>query len=189
VNSEHLKTPDGQIAVVVGGSTPADHYGWMWDLTVPGNNDHDFYVAADQTFVLVHNTGGCMDAARGLVREFKANPPGGAVRASRSVAGATWEVNGVAGQGVTVSGEATRAGTLPMPANPIFTATRGFDAEQKMLEYIAQGLPLDSTGTVNLHIVPGSTVEPDMPICLSCQGVISQFQQRFPGIVLNYTTG
>jgi hypothetical protein len=40
----HLKTPDGQLAVVVGGSVPAVHDGWMWDLTVPGNNDHDFYV-------------------------------------------------------------------------------------------------------------------------------------------------
>jgi hypothetical protein len=40
----HLKTPDGQSAVVVGGSVPAAHDGWMWDLTVPGNNDHDFYV-------------------------------------------------------------------------------------------------------------------------------------------------
>ena len=32
----HLKTPDGQVAVVVGGSVPAVHDGWMWDLTVPG---------------------------------------------------------------------------------------------------------------------------------------------------------
>jgi hypothetical protein len=65
----HLKTPDGQVAVVVGGSVPAVHDGWMWDLTVPGNNDHDFYVVAEQgrdngaaydnaiigTPVLVHN--------------------------------------------------------------------------------------------------------------------------------------
>jgi tRNA(Arg) A34 adenosine deaminase TadA len=51
----HLKTPDGQSAVVVSGSVPADHDGWMWDLTVPGNNDHDFYVAAGATAVLVHN--------------------------------------------------------------------------------------------------------------------------------------
>jgi hypothetical protein len=51
----HLKTPDGQSAVVAGGSTPADHDGWMWDLTVPGNNDHDFYVAVAATAVLVHN--------------------------------------------------------------------------------------------------------------------------------------
>ena len=29
----------------------------MWDLTVPGNNDHDFYVVARTTPVLVHNCG------------------------------------------------------------------------------------------------------------------------------------
>ena len=52
---EKLKTPDGQSAVVVGGSVPAVHDGWMWDLTVPGNNDHDFYVAVAATAVLVHN--------------------------------------------------------------------------------------------------------------------------------------
>ena len=43
---EHLKTPDNWSAIVVGGSTPVVHDGWMWDLTVPGNNDHDFYVIA-----------------------------------------------------------------------------------------------------------------------------------------------
>jgi hypothetical protein len=51
----HFKTPDGQSAVVVGGSVPAVHDGWMWDLTVPGNNDHDFYVTVATTAVLVHN--------------------------------------------------------------------------------------------------------------------------------------
>jgi len=51
----HLKTPDGQTAVVVGGSTPAVRDGWMWDLTVPGNNDHDFYVQPGATAILVHN--------------------------------------------------------------------------------------------------------------------------------------
>ena len=39
-----FETPDGQSAVADGGSTPKIHDGWMWDLTVPGNNDHDFYV-------------------------------------------------------------------------------------------------------------------------------------------------
>ena len=53
-----LKTPAGRPAVVVGGSVPADHDGWMWDLTVPGNNDHDFYVDIATTAVLVHNCGG-----------------------------------------------------------------------------------------------------------------------------------
>ena len=59
---------------MVGGSVPAVHDGWMWDLTVPGNNDHDFYVPpaedgsgayyrVDQTgvtAVLVHNASGCV---------------------------------------------------------------------------------------------------------------------------------
>jgi hypothetical protein len=51
----YLKTPDGQAAIVVGSSTPAVHDGWMWDLTVPGNNDHDFYVQAGVADILVHN--------------------------------------------------------------------------------------------------------------------------------------
>jgi hypothetical protein len=29
----------------------------MWDLTVPGNNDHDFYIQANDTAILVHNAG------------------------------------------------------------------------------------------------------------------------------------
>jgi len=41
---EYLKAPDGQIVTADGGITPKQHDGWMWDLTVPGNNDHDFYV-------------------------------------------------------------------------------------------------------------------------------------------------
>ncbi len=29
----------------------------MWDLTVPGNNDHDFYINTSVATVLVHNCG------------------------------------------------------------------------------------------------------------------------------------
>jgi hypothetical protein len=56
---EHLKTADGTLAVADGGTTPKDHDGWMWDLTVPGNNDHDFYIIASSTAVLVHNQDEC----------------------------------------------------------------------------------------------------------------------------------
>ena len=52
---EHLKTLDGTLAVADGGTTPKVHEGWMWDLTVPGNNDHDFYVVTSAVAVLVHN--------------------------------------------------------------------------------------------------------------------------------------
>jgi hypothetical protein len=52
----HLRAPSGgDAATVVGGQVPAQRDGWMWDLTVPGNNDHDFYVVAGDTPVLVHN--------------------------------------------------------------------------------------------------------------------------------------
>jgi len=67
-SGEHLRTPDGQSAVVVGGTTPALHDGWMWDLTVPGNNDHDFYVVVAKTAVLVHN-----DTCRVLPSRFGKN--------------------------------------------------------------------------------------------------------------------
>jgi Pretoxin HINT domain len=40
----YLRTPDGGTAVVAGGYVPRQRSGWMWDLTVPGNNDHDFYI-------------------------------------------------------------------------------------------------------------------------------------------------
>jgi hypothetical protein len=65
---EHLKTPDGTIATADGGSTPKVHDGWMWDLTVPGDNDHDFYVVTNPRMgfalvpayaaLLVHNDDG-----------------------------------------------------------------------------------------------------------------------------------
>jgi len=66
---ERLKTADGTTAVSGGGTTPAVHDGWMWDLTIPGNNDHDFYVLptsalglyaypvrAESFAILVHNS-------------------------------------------------------------------------------------------------------------------------------------
>jgi hypothetical protein len=43
------------VATADGGTTPKDHDGWMWDLTVPGNNDHDFYVIAGTSGILAHN--------------------------------------------------------------------------------------------------------------------------------------
>ena len=51
----HLRTPSGGTATVLGGHAPADRSGWMWDLTIPGN--HDFYIAAGISAVLVHNCG------------------------------------------------------------------------------------------------------------------------------------
>jgi hypothetical protein len=116
-----------------------------------------------------------------IVNEYRANPPDGAIGANRTVSGATWDINGETGQGVAVSGSAPRAGAMGMPEDPIFTATRSVDAEQKILESLARGLPADSTGTINLYS--------SNPICDSCQGVIAQFREKFPGITLNVSSG
>jgi hypothetical protein len=101
---EHLKTPDGTLAVADGGSVPAQHDGWMWDLTVPGNNDHDFYVLAanagqpgngrhtyyveaGNTPVLVHNSAGpCGTGLRGASSGLQSLFADGSVR-GRSIIG------------------------------------------------------------------------------------------------------
>jgi hypothetical protein len=51
-----LRTPSGSdTAAVLGGWIPVQRDGWMWDLTVPGNNDHDFYINVTSADMLVHN--------------------------------------------------------------------------------------------------------------------------------------
>jgi hypothetical protein len=41
----HLRTPTStSTATAASGWTANDTNGWMWDLTIPGNNDHDFYI-------------------------------------------------------------------------------------------------------------------------------------------------
>lgn len=52
---DHLRAPGGVTVTVIGGSAPADAVGWMWDLSVPGGNDHDFYIDTAAAAVLVHN--------------------------------------------------------------------------------------------------------------------------------------
>jgi hypothetical protein len=79
-NGERLLTANGAPATVIGGSVPTARDGWMWDLTVPGNNDHDFYVDAGDTPVLVHNTCGPTDDPAGESRTYIDRTTGGSVR-------------------------------------------------------------------------------------------------------------
>ncbi len=50
-----LRIPSGGTVTVTGGWAPKITTGWMWDITVPGNNDHDFYIDTTAADVLVHN--------------------------------------------------------------------------------------------------------------------------------------
>jgi hypothetical protein len=54
-HGDHLRTSNGATAIVVSGRAPADTAGWMWDISVPGGNDHDFYIDTTVATVLVHN--------------------------------------------------------------------------------------------------------------------------------------
>ena len=53
----HLRSPSGGTATSLGGHAPRGDTGWMWDLTIPG--DHDFYIQAAETAILVHNNTPC----------------------------------------------------------------------------------------------------------------------------------
>jgi hypothetical protein len=53
----HLRTPGSASVTTLGGHVPAKAGGWMWDLTVPGGGDHDFYIRVEAASVLVHNCG------------------------------------------------------------------------------------------------------------------------------------
>lgn len=83
---DELTTEDGSTATVVSGTTPAVSSGDMWDLTVPG--DHDFYVLAGDTPILVHNI-------NMLVCDKNGNllPNGGKYGQVKNPAGAGYEVN------------------------------------------------------------------------------------------------
>lgn len=52
---DRLRTSNGAVATVVSGHTPEGSAGWMWDISVPGGNDHDFYIDTAAATILVHN--------------------------------------------------------------------------------------------------------------------------------------
>jgi RHS repeat-associated protein len=124
---EHLKAADGAVAVVVGGSVPAVHDGWMWDLTVPGNNDHDFYVAAGSVPVLVHNDS--CDVA-GLVSQIDSSN----LSMSKTVQNHAWDIAG------TGNKDAVNFGKLARP----YMSGNNMQLIQEIME--GSGPVLDSRG-------------------------------------------
>jgi hypothetical protein len=169
---DRVETTDAAQVLVLATHDFTSHTIVTYNLTVDGL--HTYYVEAGNTPVLVHNSS--CDDAEALARAFRANPPGGAIGGNRNVAAAVWEIDGESGSVVAVSGGAPRPGTIGMPSDPVFTASRAADSEWKILENIASQISPDSEGVVHLYS--------ELPICDSCQGVIQQFQQRFPGVTV-----
>jgi hypothetical protein len=53
---DRLRGTHGQeTATIMGGRATSTPDGWMWDIDVPGDGDHDFYVDVVNVPVLVHN--------------------------------------------------------------------------------------------------------------------------------------
>ena len=110
-----------------------------------------------------------------------------AIAGSRNVAVAEYWIDGTAADLVGVSGLALRPGTVNPPTQPVFAAfevdfDRGLDAEYKILEEIAAriGPARELSGVVHIYS--------ELPICLSCNSVIEQFQNRY-GIEVIVATG
>jgi filamentous hemagglutinin len=95
---------------------PRQHAGWMWDrdLTIPGNNDHDFYINTLAADVLVHNCGeGRMSWAEqsGILRDAAGGKGnfglGSATSSEAQDLGEAWVGNGyrIASDGKTLISE------------------------------------------------------------------------------------
>jgi hypothetical protein len=127
------------------------------------------------TPVLVHNTAAC--SAQSLAESFR----DATVGKKKNVAALTYDIDGVEGNAVTVSGEAVRDGAVGMPQDPIFEVTRAAESEWKLLEYLQAKLKPGATGTIDLYS--------ERSVCPSCESVIEQFEQKFPGVHIHVSTG
>ncbi|WGG52209.1 DUF6861 domain-containing protein [Rugamonas sp. DEMB1] len=109
------------------------------------------------------------------------------IGAKRNVAIAEYNINGEIGELVGISGNASRPGTVAIPETRRFETiatgnnTRVLDSEVKILEHLGSRLPPDATGTLHLFS--------ELPLCVSCAGVVPQFQQAYPGIRVIVTHG
>jgi hypothetical protein len=109
------------------------------------------------------------------------------VGVKRNIAFAEFDINGRTGELIGISGKAERPGTVGVPKQRRFeTITTGnnprtLDAEVKILEEMATRIPKNSKGTIHLFS--------ELPICVSCSGVIQQFEKQFPNIELIVTHG
>lgn len=103
----------------------------------------------------------------------------------RTIAIATYEINGASGQLVAVSGRAWRPGTLNLPEELLFKTTptganlRQAEAELKIFEHLARTLDFGARGKVNIVV--------ERPVCPSCKDVIKQFKRRYPGVKISIT--
>ncbi|MFK0180579.1 RHS repeat-associated core domain-containing protein [Streptomyces xanthochromogenes] len=176
---EELRSPNGRTQRITRVRDYTAHI-VTYNLTVA--NLHTYYVLAGTTPVLVHNSnGGYCGTPAGVASAYRADAANG-VGTRRNVAVAQYEIDGESGQLIGVSGEHPNPGSVGIPSNPMFNpGARTSDSEWQVLENLGAKLSPGARGNINLFS--------DRPVCPSCQSVIQQFQERFPGVSINVTTG
>jgi RHS repeat-associated protein len=109
------------------------------------------------------------------------------IRATRTISGkkniafAEYEINGARGDRWAVSGEKPRGDSVAPVQNPQFSSERPYDTEKLIIEDIVASVigGGNATGTLRIHT--------ERPACEACQGVISEFSSRYPGIKVTVT--
>lgn len=133
---------------------------------------------AGHTSVLVHNCG-----LADIAADHRANANGGlGVKTDKNIAVARVQVDGSNNVMTATSGRHVNPGETGMPAIRRFDpGTRPFDSETHIFETLAGRLTPESKGVIDLYS--------ERPVCTSCEGLINQFKQQFPGIRVNISTG
>ncbi|GAA1962340.1 RHS repeat-associated core domain-containing protein [Amycolatopsis minnesotensis] len=123
----------------------------------------------------------CEEGATKKIDEYRADKR---VGGKKNIAVADYEINGVSGQRVGVSGKHQYDGSAPMP--PEHTLNRGpddiaraADSEMKIFEELKGQLKPDASGRIHIYS--------ERPVCPSCQEVIKDFQRSFPNIKVTYS--
>ncbi|MDI5964914.1 RHS repeat-associated core domain-containing protein [Streptantibioticus silvisoli] len=170
-----LREPNGTTATV---KTVRNYHAVAvtYDLTVAAL--HTYYVVAGTTPVLVHNC----DLPE-IAANHRASANGGlGVKANKNIAVARVRIDGSDEVMTATSGKHANPGETGMPATRQFDpGTRPYDSETHIFETVAQRLSPESQGTIDLYS--------ERPVCDSCEGLINQFSQVFPGIQIDITTG
>ncbi|WP_394539177.1 deaminase domain-containing protein [Lysobacter enzymogenes] len=105
----------------------------------------------------------------------------------KNIAFARFKIGDKVGENLAASGDHLYPGFVEAPKNRQFgyipspNNNRDFDSEAILLEHFAATLPPDAKGTIRLFS--------ERVVCKSCNGVVKQFENKFPGIQLIVTDG
>ncbi|SCE64622.1 RHS repeat-associated core domain-containing protein [Micromonospora mirobrigensis] len=147
------------------------------NLTVA--NTHTYYVLAGATPLLVHNCN-----LKEIAADHRQNANGGVgVGRKKNIAVAEVQIEGAESSIMkATSGEHVNPGEVGMPSTRQFNpGSRPFDSETHIFETLAAKLSPGAKGRIDLYS--------ELKVCPSCEGVIDQFKQKFPGIEIGITWG